>query len=73
MLDKQTESLPLAEEIPLLRQPPHQHRKTVLRFITGAGLLLLTIYTLFPVSMLRHQDQRLGSNSRAEAIALYLH
>ncbi|KAI2998885.1 hypothetical protein CBS147346_7967 [Aspergillus niger] len=48
MLDKQTESLPLAEEIPLLRQPPHQHRKTVLRFITGAGLLLLTIYTLFP-------------------------
>ncbi|GKZ83496.1 hypothetical protein AnigIFM56816_008591 [Aspergillus niger] len=48
MLDKQTESLPLAEEIPLLRQPLHQHRKTVLRFITGAGLLLLTIYTLFP-------------------------
>ncbi|PYH28393.1 uncharacterized protein BO87DRAFT_224226 [Aspergillus neoniger CBS 115656] len=49
MLDKQTESLPLVEERPLLHQPPHQYRRSILHFFTSAGLLLLSIYALFPV------------------------
>ncbi|GKZ23897.1 hypothetical protein AbraIFM66951_010429 [Aspergillus brasiliensis] len=66
MLDKQIESLPLAER-PLLRQSPHHHRKTILHFVTGAGLLLLSIYTLFPSLSLFRPIEQPSSVSRYHA------
>ncbi|GKZ37904.1 hypothetical protein AbraIFM66950_009736, partial [Aspergillus brasiliensis] len=66
MLDKQIKSLPLAER-PLLRQSPHHHRKTILHFVTGAGLLLLSIYTLFPSLSLFRPIEQPSSVSRYHA------